>query len=513
MDEEQGLASPIAGGIRGIRRSVSSSVFTGRAVAPPPPDPQVTSLLNQNSLTLGTVSGQLSNVSAQIGQLNNSLASIKSNLAISDQLDRQREAAKQKREAILAEQSLREGKESDLERKVQNALLSPVRRVAVKAQGILSRLSSFLLILAGGWLVDQTLTFLRLKSDGNVDALNDFKVRFFGNLALITGIAVALTVGLTKIIGLVGTLAGTILRIAFSGLVVAPIKAVLRFIRVNTEQFRKNIANAGKNFFKRVPKAMFNIVKKPVGALVGLGLSLPLIGPALKQTGKFMEKVPIVGNLFKPSTATGGVKGFGGPLNVLFETLGFGFDVRNRMKKDDDGDGVGDQTAVQAVTGAGANTIASLTTFFTGLALIPEGVSTGVGLIGLLGLSLFSSFVGEQASNVADSITGVTPPGQSGGDGDGSGDNGMSLLDAGSTNGDAESITPASKNNNGQNLVYSEDSNIVNVPLANSNTNAGGEGGSSPAGGSADIIPNIRSSDNSNSLPALAGSMFNIADF
>ena len=512
MDEEQGLASPIAGGIRGIRRSVSSSVFTGRAVAPPPPDPQVTSLLNQNSLTLGTVSGQLSNVSAQIGQLNNSLASIKSNLAISDQLDRQREAAKQKREAILAEQSLREGKESDLERKVQNALLSPVRRVAVKAQGILSRLSSFLLILAGGWLVDQTLTFLRLKSDGNVDALNDFKVRFFGNLALITGIAVALTVGLTKIIGLVGTLAGTILRIAFSGLVVAPIKAVLRFIRVNTEQFRKNIANAGKNFFKRVPKAMFNIVKKPVGALVGLGLSLPLIGPALKQTGKFMQKVPIVGNLFKPSAATGGVKGFGGPLTAVLETLGFGFDVRNRMKKDDDGDGVGDQTAVQAVTGAGANTIASLTTFFTGLALIPEGVSTGVGLIGLLGLSLFSGFVGDQAANVADSITGVTPPGQTGGDGDGSG-NGMSLLDAGSTNGDAESITPASKNNNGQNLVYSEESNIVNVPLANSNTNAGGEGGASPAGGSADIIPNIRSSDNSNTFPALAGSMFNIADF
>ena len=65
MDEEQGLASPLAGGIRGIRRSVSSGVFTGRAVAPPP-DPQVTSLLNQNSLTLTTVSGQLSNISAQV---------------------------------------------------------------------------------------------------------------------------------------------------------------------------------------------------------------------------------------------------------------------------------------------------------------------------------------------------------------------------------------------------------------------------------------------------------------
>ena len=30
MDEEQGLASPLAGGIRGIRRTVSSSIFAGR---------------------------------------------------------------------------------------------------------------------------------------------------------------------------------------------------------------------------------------------------------------------------------------------------------------------------------------------------------------------------------------------------------------------------------------------------------------------------------------------------
>lgn len=98
MDEEQGLSSPIAGGIRGIRRSVSSSVFTGRAVAPPAPDPQVTSLLNQNSLTLTTVSSQLSNISEQVRGLNSSLLVIKDNLDIGDQLDRKREQEKAKRE-------------------------------------------------------------------------------------------------------------------------------------------------------------------------------------------------------------------------------------------------------------------------------------------------------------------------------------------------------------------------------------------------------------------------------
>ena len=113
MDEEQGLVSPIAGGIRGIRRSVSSSIFTGRAVPPPvQADPQTTSLLSQNSLTLTTVSAQLASITAQVGSLTSSLSVIQQNLAISDQIDRQREAAERRREAILAEQGLREGKES-----------------------------------------------------------------------------------------------------------------------------------------------------------------------------------------------------------------------------------------------------------------------------------------------------------------------------------------------------------------------------------------------------------------
>ena len=111
--------------------------------------------------------------------------------------------------------------------------------------------------------------------------------------------------------------------------------------------------------------------------------------------------------------AKGLLKWFGNRLTVISETLGWGFDIRNRMKKDDDGDGVGGQTPTQAVAGASVGTIASLTTFFTGLALFPEGISTGVGLIGLLGLSMLSDFVGNQAANVTDSITGVKPPGES----------------------------------------------------------------------------------------------------
>ena len=249
MDEEQGLQSPIAGGIRGIRRSVSSSIFTGRAVPPPvaQPDPQTTSLLSQNSLTLSTVSSQLTNIADQVGSLNGSLSVIQNNLSISDTLQRQREAGKQKREAILAEQGLREGKESELEKKIQVALLSPVRRVSTFAQGILSRLTNFLLILAGGWLTDKVLTFIRLGSEGNIDALNEFKTKFLTDLAILGTIGIGLTVGVTKIIGSVGRLAGLTLKFAFGNLIKKPFSAVINFIGRNVGNFFKFVkAAAGR---------------------------------------------------------------------------------------------------------------------------------------------------------------------------------------------------------------------------------------------------------------------------
>ena len=509
MDEEQALASPIAGGIRGIRRSVSSSVFTGRAVAPPPqPDPQVTSLLNQNSLTLTSISSQLSNVSAQVGGLNNSLNVIKDNLAVSDQLDRQREAAKQKREAVLAEQSLREGKESQLERKIQTALLTPVRRVSVRAQGILSRLGNFLLVLAGGWLVNSTLNFLRLKSEGNVDALNRFKVQFLGTLALMTGIGTLMTVGISKLIGLLGTLAGAVLRITFSGLIKKPFLFLFKFISSSLANFINFAKNAGAQILKTAPQSVVSALKRPVQAIAGAALSIPLVGPVLRKTTEVASKIPFIGGAFKG----GALKG-GGPLQALVETIGFGFNVRNRVREDKDGDGVGGQTTGQAVLGAGARTVASLTTFFTALALIPEPSSSIVGGIGLIALGLASNLVGGVAESQVDKLTGANKANEESFKKNNAPDAVEVAPNPNDFSDGSDSITPNSNSKDVSSLQFSEDANILTVPFS-----AGGMGGDddggvpSPAGGSSDNLPTISSSDNSNNFPALAGSLYNIAE-
>ena len=235
MDEEQGLASPLAGGIRAVRSTVSSSIFSGRqAPVQAQPDPQVTNLLNQNSLALNNVSAQLTNISSQVAGLNGSLAAIKENLAVSDTLERQREAAKRNREAILAEQGLREGKESQIESRIQQALTFPVRRLAQKTQFGLSRLTNFFLILAGGWLTNTIVNMINASADGNTDLFNQLKNTLQKQLLIVGGTMVAVSLGFKAILNGVGALASTALRLGRGGLLQVPFKSIITGLRFGT---------------------------------------------------------------------------------------------------------------------------------------------------------------------------------------------------------------------------------------------------------------------------------------
>ena len=235
MDEEQGLASPLAGGIRAVRSTVSSSIFSGRqAPVQAQPDPQVTNLLNQNSLALNNVSAQLTNISSQVAGLNGSLAAIKENLSVSDTLERQREAAKRNREAILAEQGLREGKESQIESRIQQALTFPVRRLAQKTQFGLSRLTNFFLILAGGWLTNTVVNMINASADGNTDLFNQLKNTLQKQLLIVGGTMVAVSLGFKAILNGVGALASTALRLGRGGLLQVPFRSITGALAAGT---------------------------------------------------------------------------------------------------------------------------------------------------------------------------------------------------------------------------------------------------------------------------------------
>ena len=529
MDEEQGLASPIAGGIRGIRRSVSSGVFTGRSVLPQtsapapmvvapqpaPPDPQVTSLLNQNALSLSNVSGQLQNITAQVGQLSNSLTIIQENLSISDQLDRQREAAKQRREAILAQQGLREGKESDLEQKVQFALLTPVRRVAAFAQGILSRLTNFLLILAGGWLVDQTLSFLRLKSEGNVEGLKRLRNKIISDLLITGGIFTAIIVIVQKTIMMMKALAGMAFRFVVGNFIKRPFRLLTNFIKNNVKQFATLIRKAIGQAFTRGPATVLKVAASPlkaVGNLVFGGLGIKALLDKFKGgTGA--------------AATTQGAKGFIGKVgkrNILINTIFGAFNFIGR-RKDTDGDGKPDQTIFQALAGSAAQIIGGAAGFAGGMKLGaiagsfiggPVGTLVGGILGAILGI-IGSMMVGGVAEKTTDKITGVEPPGTSDGqEVEGTGGE-VEIESVGSMQGTSENVIPINTKKDVDmvsKLELEEGSpTIVNLPLQNQNNGSGTQNGAAVSSKTeGQPIPNIPSSDFANNTVVMAESAYNL---
>ena len=397
MDEEQGLQSPIAGGLRGIRRSVSSNILGGgRAPVQAQPDPQTTALLQQNSLALSNVSAQLTNINAQVAGLNGSLSAIRENLAVSDNLVRQREAASQNRERILAEQGLREGKESQIESRIQQALTLPVRRVAQKVQGGLSNLGSFFTFLTVGWLTNSLINVINASADGNLDLFTRLKSTFQRQLIIAGATIAALTVGFKGILSGLGFLSTSALRIARSGLLRTP------FAKITT-------AIAAGTFLLKNAKAI-SPTGGPVGdaavGAVGLTAGIPAINFVKTQFGKVLkfldtkfpdkliskkvaeETTKNTAKFTKPIVEKG-IKGFirkgsrfitraGGPLfSFVFALL--------------DGEGVGAAVAAAAGFFAGAKAGAAIGAT---LGALVGGVGAAPGaLIG----GLIGGFLGEEA--------------------------------------------------------------------------------------------------------------------
>ncbi len=175
--------SPLMG-----RGGMSARAYTGRATAP---DPVTTNLISKNSLQLGIVSNQIQGMTAQMQSLAGSLQVIGNNLATAQSLERQKEEAELRQERILAQQKLREGKESTIEKKIQAAALAPAERIAQKAQFTLSRLGDFFVSILGGWLLNQGLQTISAVTSGNKDKLNEIKNNVVKNLLVIGGVLVA----------------------------------------------------------------------------------------------------------------------------------------------------------------------------------------------------------------------------------------------------------------------------------------------------------------------------------
>ena len=549
MDEEQGLASPIAGGLRGIRRSVSSSIFTGRAVPSQVQGDTITqNLISKNSLTLESVSGQLSGITQQVSSINNSLEAIKNNLQVSDALERQRQAAKERREAILAEQGLREGKESELEKRIQFALLTPVRRVKQVAQGILSRLTDAFLFLAGGWLVNTTLTFLRLNAEGNEEELKKFKDKLVGSLIIMGGITLAATIAFGKLLALTNRFTRTLLLVVSTNFIKRPFELLFNFIGVNLNKF-KNMLRLGivglvDNVKNVDPKAAAQatrdskILSRSAAATGGVVATQAFFPNKIRQFNNIFRNMfgkPIVTKEMAAATASKATKvgafsrlgQFGGKLINTFTKLLYVvegvFDFADYKKRGNSNFQAFIGSLTRGVTkylafGAGMKTGALIGGFLGG----PPGALIG-GLLGGIGVSLFGG--DEAAANFVgggvDSITGANQNVE----GDTSMNNNSAsgnIEGTNTSNNDNIMARPVSYDsvsgivpfklrdeNLDQKLALNEEVEVINLPLQRNSTPQTGTSGPSKVG--AVKVPKFSTSDYANNYVIVAESLFNVS--
>ncbi len=549
MDEEQGLASPIAGGLRGIRRSVSSSIFTGRAVPPQAQGDTISqNLISKNSLTLESVSGQLSGITQQVSSINNSLEAIKNNLQVSDALERQRQAAKERREAILAEQGLREGKESELEKRIQFALLTPVRRVKQVAQGILSRLTDAFLFLAGGWLVNTTLTFLRLNAEGNEEELKKFKDKLVGSLIIMGGITLAATIAFGKLLALTKAFTATLLLVVSTNFIKRPFELLFNFIGVNLNKF-KNMLRLGivglvDNVKNVDPKAAAQatrdskILSRSAAATGGVVATQAFFPNKIRQFNNIFRNMfgkPIVTKEMAAATASKATKvgafsrlgQFGGKLINTFSKLLYVvegvFDFADYKKRGNSNFQAFIGSLTRGVTkyltfGAGMKTGALIGGFLGG----PPGALIG-GLLGGIGVSLFGG--DEAAANFVgggvDSLTGANQNVE----GDTSMNNNSAsgnIEGTNTSNNDNIMARPVSydsvsgivpfklrEENLDQKLALNEEVEVIKLPLQGNSTPQTGTSGPSKVG--AVKVPKFSTSDYANNYVIVAESLFNVS--
>ena len=222
------VSTPIGRGSR-----ISAAAYTGRAVAPGAlveSDPETKAVITRNSLQLGILSNQMQNLSAQMQSLTGSLQVIGTNLRAQNELEEAKDQQEAELQNRLAQQKLREGKESAIEKKIEAAAIAPAQRIAAKAQFTLSRLSGFFATIAGGWLLQKGVETIVAYKEGNMDKLNEIKNNILKNLLVAGAVFAAFKLAVPALIGVFGGIGLKLAAVATAAIFSGPILQFLGFL-------------------------------------------------------------------------------------------------------------------------------------------------------------------------------------------------------------------------------------------------------------------------------------------
>ena len=168
----------------------------------------------------------LTRINSSILSLQQGLKIISDKLEVSDQLRKIRDANEKRRDEQLAQQQLREGKESLVEKKMQTALAAPLQKIGAKAQSVLGGIVKFFNTILLGIIGTRGLQVLGALITGNKEKLEEIKEKIIKELGIASGIFLAINGGLAVALRSVIRLTAFISRVAFTNLLARPLRRI-----------------------------------------------------------------------------------------------------------------------------------------------------------------------------------------------------------------------------------------------------------------------------------------------
>ena len=173
----------------------------------------------------------LTSINSSLITLEQGLKLVSEKLEMSDRLQKIKDANEKKRESQLAQEALREGKETLIEKKIQSALAAPVRKIGAKTRGVLANLLKFFNIALLGFMGLKSLQLLDALMSGNKKRIEEVKDKILKQLAIAGGIFVGINAGLAIALRSLVRLTAFAGRIAVTNLLFRPLQAIINLAK------------------------------------------------------------------------------------------------------------------------------------------------------------------------------------------------------------------------------------------------------------------------------------------
>ena len=273
---------------------------------------------------------KLERISIRVNSFGSSLATISNQLSQASSLERMKEKQEQDRERILAEQALREGKESVFERKMQNALVAPMQKVAGPAMNALERLKTFFLALGASWLTGRIFAAIKASQEGNKTKLEEIKGNILTGLRRVILVFTLARFGISRAIRTIIGVGGAIMNGIYTGLIRKPFTALMNAIRRATA----SATNAIGRLFGRAPRSPLPRQPqprtpggrprgggKPSGGIFG-GLFNGISAFMNLKNGEYVDTAILAMGMFGPGRLVKGLMSIGFAADEIAEAFG-----------------------------------------------------------------------------------------------------------------------------------------------------------------------------------------------